>query len=494
MSNLSRRQFLENSMFAAAAAVAASSAGDAYGADEQPKVQPKSPNEQLAVACIAAGGQGSLHVKNYSDRKDTVIRYIVEPDSERGNKAAQLVESKTGKRPQVIADIRRALEDKSLDLVSIATPNHWHALGAIWAMQAGKDVYVEKPVSHNVSEGRRMVEAARKYNRICQTGTQCRSMKGSIDAIDYVKSGKIGELKVSRALCYKSDKRGSIGPKGQYPVPTSVDYDTWLGPAPLLTYSPRPTDNFHYYWHWFWAYGNGDLGNQGIHEMDKARWGLGVDKLAPKVISYGGRLGFEDCGEAANEQVVILDYGDKALVHEVRGIKSKDYKGASVGNVFEGTDGYVVLTKYTEGAAFDKDGNKVQEFKGGGNHFGNFIDAVRSRNMSDLHADILEGHLSSALCHLGNISYRLGKQVNAAEGLEKLKTIKCSDKVADTFDRFQQHLMNDGSVDITKTTFSLGEVLDVDTKTESFVNNPKADAMLTREYRPPYIVPAAGQV
>src|SRR6185312_2425614 len=249
-----------------------------------------------------------------------------------------------------------------------------------------------------------------------QTGTQCRSMAGTIEAIDYVKAGKIGEVKVARGLCYKS--RGSIGPKGEHSPPASVDYNIWRGPAPQR---PVTRNQFHYDWHWCWDYGNGDLGNQGIHQMDIARWGLGVDGLSKGVLSYGGRYGYEDAGETANSQTVIHDYGDKTLVFEVRGLKTQPLRGANVGVIFEGSDGYVVLSSYNGGAAFDLDGKMTTKFNGGGDHFGNFFTAVRSRQPEYLAADIEQGHLSSALCHLGNISYRLGSEIAFAEVPDRLK-------------------------------------------------------------------------
>ena len=389
-----------------------------------------------------------------------------------------------GRPPKFAQDLRQVLDDPAVDVVSIATPNHWHALAAIWAIQAGKDVYVEKPVSHNVSEGRRIVEAARKHQKICQTGTQCRSQQGTIDAIEYVKSGKIGEVKVARGLCYKP--RGSIGPKGKYDPPATVDYSLWLGPAPM---KPVTRPKFHYDWHWQWDYGNGDLGNQGIHQMDVARWGLGVDTVSNAVLSFGGRLSYEDAGETANTQTVLHDYGDKKLVFEVRGLKTEPLHGAKVGVIFEGSEGYVVLTSYTGGAAFDLDGKMVKQFNAGGDHFANFFAAVRSRRIEDLNADIEEGHLSSALCHLGNISYLLGSEVPVGE---------VSDRLNDSYrevagcDRFLQHLA-DNKLD-ARTKVRLGSALKLEPAAEKFVDNAQADAMLTREYRAPFIVPAAGQV
>jgi predicted dehydrogenase len=407
-----------------------------------------------------------------------------------GERACDGLEKKQGLRPKFVQDMRQMLEDESIDIVSIATPNHWHALAAIWAIQAGKDVYVEKPVSHNVSEGRRIVEAARKYKKICQTGTQCRSMPASMDAMAYIQAGKIGEMKLARGLCYKG--RGSIGPRGNYEVPDGVNYDLWSGPAPMTT---RTRQKFHYDWHWQWDYGNGDLGNQGIHQMDVARWGLGVNDIGDSVLSYGGRYGYVDAGETANTQVCIHTFGDKTLVFEVRGLKTERLKGAGVGNIFYGSEGYVVMTSYNQGAAFDLEGNMVKEFPKGENdkddlHFQNFLKAVRSRDYKDLNADIEEGHLSSALCHLGNISYRLGSSMSPSEAKAALGDNK---ENQETFERFASHLKDNG-VDLEKDKIQVGPKLKVDGKAENFPGNAKANKMLTREYREPYVVPPAGQV
>jgi predicted dehydrogenase len=491
-SNRTRRQFLEDSMFAAAAAVAAGSTS-VFAADAAPK--PISPSERLGVAVVGCGGRGSEHLQTFNGRADTEVLYIVDCDENMGRRKAEalakLAEKNPSKEfhpPKVITDMREAFDDKAVDVVSTATPNHWHSLVSIWAIQAGKDVYVEKPVSHNVSEGRRVVEAARKYNKICQTGTQCRSNAGMRDAMQYVHDGKLGKLQVARGLCYKG--RGSIGKLGNYPIPAGVDYNLWLGPA---QYAPLTRPKLHYDWHMQFPYGNGDLGNQGIHQMDLCRWGLGVDKLSNSVFSYGGRLGYEDAGDAANTQMIVHDYGDRALVFEVRGLKTEDYKGAKVGVIFEGTDGYLVMASYSSGAAFDKEGKKVHEFSGGGDHFGNFIHAVRSRVYTDLNADIQEGHLSSALCHLGNISYRLGTPVSVGEAKERLASMASPEHLQDTYARFTEHL-SDNKLDLATTKLSFGPTLKVDVDTESFVDNSAADAMLTRDYRAPFVVPPAGQV
>ena len=440
------------------------------------------------MAVVGVRGRGGEHLNAFTTRKDTEVLWIVDADANVAAARADEVGKRQGRRPQVTQDMREAFADKSVDVVSTATPNHWHSLVSIWAMQHGKDVYVEKPVSHNVSEGRRVVEAARKYNKICQTGTQCRSETGTRDAIEFVHSGTLGPVTVARGLCYK--RRQSIGPRGEYHVPQSVNYDLWLGPAPLADLT-RP--QFHYDWHWQWPYGNGDLGNQGIHQMDLARWGLGVSSLSSAVLSYGGRFGYQDAGDTANTQVVIHDYGDKTLVFEVRGLETAPYKGAGVGVIFEMPDGYVALSSYDAGAAFDKSGKMIKQFAGKGDHFGNFVKAVRSRNSSDLHADILEGHLSSALCHLGNVSYRLGAPIGVDEAKERVAALRIKDDARDTFDRTMRHLA-DNQVDLAGTKLQLGPLLAFNPSQEKFVDNSAADAMLTREYRAPFVVPSREQL
>ena len=506
---LSRREMLERSMFATAAAVAAGHAQFpfVYAQDGS-----KSPNERIRIAVAGVGGRGGEHISQFKSRKDSEVAAIIDVDEAIGGKRVEAIEKETGKRPALYTDIRKCLEDQSIDAVSIATPNHWHSLAAIWAMQAGKDVYVEKPVSHNVSEGRRCVQIARKFKRICQTGTQSRSEQGMRDAIEFIHKGGIGEVKLARALCYKS--RGEIGPKGIYEPPKSVDYDLWSGPAPLKPVTRR---KFHYDWHWQWDYGNGDLGNQGIHQMDIARWGLGLTDVGESVLSYGGRVGYfdkeghviEDAGETANTQVCIHRYGDKRLVFEVRGLPTPKYKGATileteenkgadVGVIFYGTEGYVIMPSYSAGIVFDKDGKKVKEFltpkelSGGVVHFGNFLAACRSRQPSELNADILEGHLSSALCHLGNISYRLGEQMPVAAIKERLAN---DVEALGTFDRFAEHL-TENKVDVADTKAYFGLDLTLDGKKEIFTGShaDAANPMLTREYRKPFVVPAEKDV
>lgn len=368
-------------------------------------------------------------------------------------------------------------------------PNHWHALAAIWAIQAGKDVYLEKPVCHNISEGRRIIETARKYKRICQTGTQCRSARANIEAVEFLRSGKIGEVKLARALCYKS--RGSIGSKGVYTPPESVDYDLWCGPAPLEALT-RP--KLHYDWHWIWSTGNGDLGNQGVHQVDVARWGLGINSLPNSVLTFGGRFGYQDAGQTPNTEVTILDFKSKTMIVEVRGLKTDAYKGVKIGNIFEGSDGYVVMTSYNSGAAFDRDGNQIETFSGDGDHFANFFKAVRSRNKEDLNADIQEGFLSSAICHMGNISYQLGQTTPASEVIKRLEGLTMTDDVQNTINRTIDHLKENQVSLEDDSSFRYGQLLKLDATKELFIDNDKANQMLSREYRPSFIVPSATQI
>jgi len=484
MPRRTRREFLENSMFAAAAAVTAHGVAPLMAGD----AQSTSPNEKLGVAVVGVNGRGRSHLGAFVERQDAEVTHICDADLDVAQRQAEKVAERQGRAPIVVQDIRKLLEDESIDIVTIATPNHWHALAAIWAMQAGKDVYVEKPVSHNVAEGRVIVDVARKTNKICQTGTQCRSNPGMREAIEFVQQGGIGEVTVARGLCYK--RRPSIGSAGQFDPPAAVDYSLWLGPAAM---QPVTRPRFHYDWHWQFPYGNGDLGNQGIHQMDLARWGLGVDQLSNGVISYGGRLGYEDAGNTANTQVIVHDYGDRSLVFEVRGLPTEDLRGARVGVIFEGSEGYVVMTSYSSGAAFDQDGNTIREFSGGGDHYANFVDAVRSRDHGDLNADILEGHLSSALCHLGNISYRLGEVATNEEVLERLQSMGAADNVQATLDRTVAHL-KENQVDLQATPFRVGPLLKFDPQAETFVDRPEATEMLTREYRAPFVVPTRAQV
>ncbi len=461
-------------------------------------------NNDIRVAVVGFHGQGGSHISTL--RKTNGVRLSALCDCDRdvlADGARKLSEG--GHTVQTFTDIRKLLESPEVDAVSIATPNHWHALASIWAIQAGKDVYVEKPVSHNVSEGRRIVEFARKHNRIVQAGTQSRSSReGIAAAVEWVRQGNLGKIKVSRGLCYK--RRGSIGKvDGPQTVPAATDYDLWCGPALKL---PLMRKRLHYDWHWVWNTGNGDLGNQGIHEMDVARWFLGVKELSPRILAVGGRVGYVDDGETPNTLIICHDYPEAPLIFEVRGLplrklapdavgpdgkKLKEemdrYKGAQIGIVIECEGGHVTVPSYTEATAYDREGKVIRRFKGAEGHHENWLKAVRSRRFEDLNADILEGHLSSALCHTGNISYRLGAARPPGEIREGIKADR---DLAEAFERMAAHLAAN-EVDITRDKLTLGMALRMDPEKERFTGGaalPEANDLLTRPYRPGFVVPA----
>src|SRR5262245_46194038 len=429
MNPLSRRQFLEDSMLAAAAVAAANVARCAEVADDAPV---KSSNETIRHAVIGCRIRGRVHAKEFAGKPGVEVTHVCDPDSTLANELADAVEKQSGKRPKAVQDLRQVFDDKTVDTVSVAAPNHWHALAAIWAMQAGKDVYVEKPVSHNIGEGRRTVQVSRKMNRICQGGHQYRSSGTNAKAVEYMRQGKLGEVKLARSIVYGG--RGSIGEPGTYEVPSYVDYNLFQGPAPLV---PLTRKNLHYDWHWMWDTGCGELGNNNVHSLDICRWGLGVTGLGRAVISYGGRLGYQDAGQTPNTQVCIFDFGDKTIISETRGLKtqpfSDKYKG---GTIFVGAQGIIAGS-----SVFDLEGNLVHTFDGKSeNHFANFLTAVRSRKRDDQRAEILEGHQSASLCHIGNISYRLGETSSPAAVRAELTKLKARDLAIDTLDRALSHL------------------------------------------------------
>jgi len=362
-------------------------------------------NERIRVGCIGIHGRGSSHIDGFSDLPDSEVVALCDVDAKVLDERAAELEKKTGKKPKLFRDMRDLFADKDIDAVSFATPNHWHSLGSVWACQAGKDVYVEKPLSHEVWEGRQLVAAAEKYKRVVMHGTQRRSERDWVRAMQRMKEGVIGDVYMARALCFKN--RDSIGTDAPKPPPANLDWTLWQGPAKDEPYCDLYV---HYNWHWFWNYGNGDLGNQGVHQMDVATWGM--DKGLPiRVASMGGRFGYKDQGETANTQVCTFSYVDGTmLVFEVRGRATNDESGARVGNLFYGSNGYMVEKKF-----FDKNNKEIPDEKGvgedikaGGNHYATFINAVHTRKPEDNPAPALIGHISAAHCHLGNIAYRLG--------------------------------------------------------------------------------------
>ncbi|MGH9674256.1 MAG: Gfo/Idh/MocA family protein [Bryobacteraceae bacterium] len=406
-------------------------------------------NDRIRVGVVGVRGRGRDHIDVYANQPNTVVGAVCDIDQAQSERAVQLVEKLGVAKPKVYTDFRQMLEDKEIDAVSIATCNHWHALQTIWACRAGKDVYVEKPACHNIWEGRRMVEAARKYGRIVQVGQQSRTTGHKMRAMELLREGVIGRIYLAKGLCFK--RRRSIGSGTEGPVPPGVDYNLWLGPAP---WRPFNAVRFHYNWHWFWDTGNGDIGNQGVHEMDIARWGLGKRELPKKVHSSGGKFAYNDDQETPNTQLAVYEYDDCQLVFEVRGLptggeSSIHFDGSNfIGNLFFGSEGYMSV---------DLDGFQVylgdkRELAHQGKfqerrrwdtapHVANFLAAVRSRRHTDLNCDIEEGVLSASLCHMANISYRTGRK------------------------------------------------LSYDSGAGAFAGDREANALITRRYREPFVVP-----
>jgi len=412
-------------------------------------------NERVRVAVVGLRGRGFDHIKTYRGIPDVEIAAICDIDQSVIEKRLADMDKMGLPKPKAYVDYRKLLEDKSIDAVSVATPNHWHSLMGIWACQAGKDAYIEKPLSHNWWEGKQLVAAANKYNRIVQTGTQCRSSAGVKEAFQHIHDGLLGDVYMARGLCYKW--RDTIGKRSQEPIPAGVNYDLWLGPAPDRGFT---RNRFHYNWHWFWDTGNGDIGNQGIHEMDTARWGLGV-KFPTKVSAMGGHVMFDDDQQTPNMlncsfQFDGADGKRRLLEFEVRhwitnhealigtlgksnlppaGLNadakpapSKDPvlgpasgKPGTVGNIYYGSKGYLAIHEYeTYKTYLGEREEPGPSGHGKERHFANFIDCVRSRKKQDLGAPVEEGHISATLVHLANVSYRLGRTLNFDPATEQV--------------------------------------------------------------------------
>jgi predicted dehydrogenase len=380
-----------------------------------------SPNDSIRIAVVGMNGRGKSHLQAFTSLPNVDLVAICDIDDQVLAKSSKFVEEKRGKAPTAYKDLRKLLEDKSIDAISIATPNHLHTLQTVWACQAGKDVYVEKPCSHDMWEAKQVVAAARKYDRIVQQGSQSRSNRALQEAVQKMKEGVIGDVYHARGLCYKW--RNTIGKAQEEPVPAGVDYDLWLGPAPKRAFTQN---RFHYKWHWNWDYGNGDLGNQGIHEVDIARWGLGV-KYPTKVSAVGGKFMFDDDQETPNTLAVAYEFDQggkkKMMTFEVRhwmtnheaDIKEfdKSVKSNTVGNLFYGSEGYLAIDGYTKYYSFlGKEAAPGPARTDGGDHFANFLNAVRSHSRGELTAEIEEGAISTTLVHLANISYKLGRSVH----------------------------------------------------------------------------------
>lgn len=420
-------------------------------------------NERLTIAVIGIRGRGISHIEAYSQLKDSHnvrLKTLCDTDEQFFAPRSKMVIDKGGEKPLTEWDMRKVLDDKEIDAISYATPNHWHALGTIWACQAGKHVYVEKPAMHDIWEGRKMIEAARKYDKRVQVGFQNRSITNVMEAIKFLHDGGIGKVYMARGLCIKP--RDSFGIAKDSTPPATFHYDRWLGPA---TYRPYNEKRSHYNWHWFWDTGNGDTGNQGPHQFDIARWGLNKNEHPVSVYSAGGIYGInpDECAqETPNTQSSVFKYNDGTMLEfETRGRYSNAESSLNIkiGNIFYGTDGYLEIDGGTwkafreqekEPFAGSKAGTdeKIEDASHTGSsdtaHFANFIDAVRSGKNDGLHCDINEGFYSTVLPLLANISYRLQTGLKFTGG---------------------------------------------DMNIERIINNPEANAMMTRIYREPYVVP-----
>ena len=460
-----------------------------------------SPNGDIRIAVVGFNGKGVSHIEAFQGIPGVRVVALCDVDGEVMARNVKNYFTDRGEKVATYVDYRKLLEDSSIDAVAIATPNHWHALMAVWACQAGKDVYVEKPVSHNVWEGRKAVEAAQKYKRVVQAGTQSRSAQELHEAFAYIKQGNLGKILWARGLCYKL--RENIGKTtGPQPVPRHFDYDLWSGPAPLVPprHNTLKGGTVHYNWHWFWNYGGGDIANQGVHQMDICRWFLDEPGLPAAVMSIGGRFGYEDDAETPNTQITVLNYERAPLIFEVRGLPRKAgeramdvYRGARVGVVVQCEHGYFAPGETGGGAVYDNSGKKIAQFVGTGGrvHQQNFIAAMRTRKSSDLAAPIEGGHVSSALCHLANISYRLGAE-NTSEAIQR--AVEAHEPTRDSFARMLAHLEANG-VDTKAARMVMGPVLALLPDKEAFLSKEKFDAgywantLLTRQYRAPFVVP-----
>ena len=396
-------------------------------------------NDRMRVAVIGLNGRGKDHISGFSKLENVEVATLCDVDDVVLQKTASDFETKYKRKVKLEQDLRKVYDDKDIDAVSIATPNHWHALAAIWACQAGKDVYVEKPACHNLYEGRKLVEAAAKYNRIVQHGVQLRSSVAIQEAIQHLRDGLIGKVYMARGTVYKW--RADIGNLGNSPVPQGLNWDLWQGPAQAREFSKNYV---HYNWHWFWDYGNGDIGNQGIHETDLCMWGLDVG-LPEKITSAGGKFLWNDCKETPEVLTSTYHYPKqgKIIEFEVRPWMTNKEDGVEVGNMFYGDKGYMVINGYSDYKTYlGRNREPGPARNAGGDHYKNFVDAVRAKDKKILNGPVETAYLAASLAHLGNISYRLGRSLN------------------------------------------------FDPQKELFVGDKEANAMLTRKYRAPYLIPA----
>jgi predicted dehydrogenase len=447
-------------------------------------------NEDIRLAIVGLRKKGKEHIKGF--RAIPGVRIVALCDCDTQFIDLEVRQFKERKEPiQTYTDYRKLLEARDVDAIVIVTPDHWHALMTVWACQVGKDVYVEKPAAHSIWEGRKMVEAARKYGRIVQVGSQNRSDVGLREAIPYIREGNLGKILMVRGFHF--GRRASIGKvSGPQPIPATCDYDLFQGPAPLV---PLMRERLHYDWHWFWDTGTGEMGNIGAHQLDHARWAMGQQAAAPRAVSFGGRFGYDDDGQTPNTQVVYFDYKPVPLIYEIRALTRRagdpaldTYRGLRTSLRVECEGGFFAGGR-GGGWAYDNNGKRIRQFKGDGgrDHQANFIKAMRSRKVGDLRADMLQGHISATLCHMANISYRLGHTM-LPESIKKV--VSHNDVLDQSVDRIFSHL-GANKIDLETNPIRLGSMLNFDLEQERFTGEKSewANMYLKRSYRPPFVMP-----
>ena len=448
-------------------------------------------NEDIRLAVVGCGGRGrGSHIPSFGKIPGVKIAAVCDPDRELLSAAAQKVSDSFNFKPAQVVDVRNLMERKDVDVVTIATMQYWHSLPSIWACQTGRHVFVEKPLAHFIWEGRQMVNAARKYDRLVQVGTQNRSISAYEEMAKWLREGHLG--KILYATCFCSKPRRSIGNRSEpLPIPKTLDYDLWCGPADN---GPIYRDKIQYDCSFTWDKGDGESVNQGVHEVDIARWILGYTGLPRRTMSIGGRFLFDDAGDVPNTQITCYDYPEAPILYVVYNLpKSKEYLTPEKWNTqpdFRGANGVGVSVQCEGGytlrnEAFDLAGNKIRTFSGRENHFENFIDAVRSGKRKDLNAEIIEGHLSTNICHAGNISYRLGTTKSIAE---QRKQVAEGDIVAwqEMYNTYVKYL---NGLEIDPATSVVGPWLECDAERECIKDNAKANEIVRGFYRKGYEVP-----
>ena len=482
--SMQRRSFLK----------AAAAAGTVLAVPQVCRPSVLQANDTIRVAVLGLGGRGwGAHVPRMQRQEAVEVVALVDPDRRLLGSRAEAFAKEYGRKVDEHVDMRHVFDRNDVDVISNATQNYWHALSTIWACHAGKDVYVEKPVSHHIWEGRQMVNAARKYDRIVQCGTQRRSQKGVIDAIAWLQAGNLGQIQCVTAFANKP--RLPIGKLDDpLELPEELDYDLWCGPAQKLPiYRPR----LQYDCSFDWNTGDGESCNQGVHEVDIARWCLGEEKLPRRVISIGGRFNADDAANVPNTQIIYYDFPTAPILYEVHNLPTAKkhmanptdfranmprFRGIGTGVAVDCEGGYL---SFPDCVAYNKAGEKIASFSGGEDHFENFIAAVRNRKRDELRAEVLVGHVSTAVTHTGNISYRVGHQATAAEIRQQVGDVP---PFGDMVDRLMEYLVAH-EIDLARPTVTLGDWLEIDREAECVVDHAEANKLVRGTYREPYVVP-----